>query len=162
MQISAGRSTSSYAKNAVVFVQGADADSIFYLQDGRVKVTVTSEQGEETTIAILEAGQFFGEGCLGGQSHRIVTTKALTNCRITKIDKTSMIEALEQQPWFSKLLMDHLLTRDRRIEGDVMDQLIGSNEQRLARLLFDKMDVQRTQLESILRDKLGMNDPNDQ
>src|SRR6202021_4287240 len=98
MQIGSGRSTSSYARNADVFVQGEDADSVFYLQDGRVKVSMT-ERGEETTLAILEAGQFFGDGCLGGQTHRIVTTKALTECRITRIDKTTMIEALDKQPW---------------------------------------------------------------
>jgi CRP/FNR family transcriptional regulator, cyclic AMP receptor protein len=161
MQIGAGRSTSSYAKNAVVFVQGADADSVFYLQEGRVRVSVT-EHGEETILAILEAGQFFGDGCLGGQTHRIVTTKALTDCRITKIGKTTMIEALEKQPWFSKVFMDHLLKRNRQIEGEVMDQLFSLNEQRLARLLLEKMEIQRTQLESVLRDKLAMNDPDDQ
>ena len=158
MQIGAGRSTSSYAKNAAVFVQGADTDSVFYLQDGRVKVTVTSEQGEETNMAILEAGQFFGDGCLSGQPHRIFTTKALTDCRITKIDKTAMIEALEVQPWFSKVFMDHLLTRNRQIESEVMDQSFGSNEQRLGRLVWEKMEIQRILLESVLRDKLAMDD----
>jgi CRP/FNR family cyclic AMP-dependent transcriptional regulator len=163
MQIAAGRSTSSYVKNAIVFVQGADADSVFYLQEGRVNVSVT-EQGEETTLAILEAGQFFGDGCLAGQTHRIATTKALTDCRITKIDKTTMIEALEQQPWFSKVFMDHLLKRNRHIECEVMDQLFSSNEQRLARLLLEQMEIQRIQLESVLRDKLAMSDghPDDQ
>jgi Cyclic nucleotide-binding domain len=78
VKIGAGRSTSNYAKNSDVFVQGTDADSIFYLQEGRVKVTVTSEQGEEATVAILEAGQFFGVGCLSGQTHRIVTTNAMS------------------------------------------------------------------------------------
>jgi CRP/FNR family transcriptional regulator, cyclic AMP receptor protein len=157
MQIGEGRSTSSYAKNADVFVQGADADSVFYLQQGRVTVLVT-EQGEETALAILEAGQFFGDGCLGGQTHRIVTTKALTDCRITKIDKTTMIEAREKQPWFSKVFMDHLIKRNRQIEGELMDQLFSSNEQRLARLLLKKMEIQRIQLEAVLRDKLTMND----
>jgi CRP/FNR family transcriptional regulator, cyclic AMP receptor protein len=157
MQIGEGRSTSSYAKNADVFVQGADADSVFYLQQGRVTVLVT-EQGEETALAILEAGQFFGDGCLGGQTHRIVTTKALTDCRITKIDKTTMIEALEKQPWFSNVFLDHLIKRNRQIEGELMDQLFSSNEQRLARLLLKKMEIQRIQLEAVLRDKLTMND----
>ena len=156
MQIAAGRSTSSYVKNAIVFVQGADADSVFYLQEGRVKVSMT-EQGEESTLAILEAGQFFGDGCLGGQTHRIVTTKALTDCRITKIDKSTMIEALDKQPWFSKVFMDHLLKRNRHIECEVMDQLFSSKEQRLARLLLETMEIQRIQLEAILRDKLTMN-----
>ena len=157
MQIGSGRSTSSYARNAVVFVQGEDADSVFYLQDGRVKVSMT-ERGEETTLAILEAGQFFGDGCLGGQTHRIVTTKALTECCITRIDKTTMIEALDKQPWFSKVFMDNLLTRNRQIEGEVMDQLFSSKEQRLARLLLEDMEIRRIQLESVLRDKLTMGD----
>jgi CRP-like cAMP-binding protein len=154
VKIGAGRSTSDYAVNSYVFVQGAVADSIFYLQQGRVKATVTSE-GKEATVAILETGQFFGDGCLSGQTHRIVSTKALTDCRITAIEKGSMIEALEDQPWFSRVLMDHLFKRDRRIEGDVMDHLFSSSEQRLARLVLDKIDLQRTLLQSVLRDKLG-------
>jgi CRP-like cAMP-binding protein len=93
--IGAGRSTGNYAKNANIFVQGADADTIFYLQEGCVKVTVTSEQGKESTVGVLEAGQFFGDGCLSGQPSRIVTTTALMNCRITAIDRASMIKALE-------------------------------------------------------------------
>jgi CRP/FNR family transcriptional regulator, cyclic AMP receptor protein len=164
MKIGAGRSTSNYAKNSDIFVQGTVADSIFYLQEGRVMVTLTSEQGEEATVAILEAGQFFGDGCLSGQTHRIVTTKALTDCRITAIKKASMIKALEDQPWFSKFFMDHLHKRNRRFEGDVMDQLFSSTEQRLARLLLEKIDVQQSLLESVLRDKLAMSDgdPDDQ
>jgi CRP/FNR family transcriptional regulator, cyclic AMP receptor protein len=159
MQIGAGRSTSTYAKHTDVFVQGTDADSVFYLQDGRVKVSMT-EQGEETTLAILEAGQFFGDGCLGGQTHRIVSTKALTDCRITKIDKTTMIEALDKQPWFSKVFIDNLFSRNRQIEGEVMDQLFSSKEQRLARVLLEEMTIRRIQLEAILSDKLTMVDGN--
>jgi CRP/FNR family transcriptional regulator, cyclic AMP receptor protein len=160
----AERSTSSYVKDAIVFVQGADADSVFYLQDGRVKVSVTSDQGEETNIAILETGRFFGEGCLGGQNHRVVTARALTDCRITIIGKTAMIEALEKQPWFCKVFMDHLIARDRQVESEAMDQLAASNEQRLVRLLLEKLDDQRTQIESVLHDRLTMNDgaPGDQ
>jgi CRP/FNR family transcriptional regulator, cyclic AMP receptor protein len=157
MQIE-GRSTSSYAKNAIVFVQGADADSVFYLQDGQVKVSVTSDQDKETNIAILETGRFFGEGCLGGQSHRVVTAVALTDCRITIIGKTAMIEALEKQPWFCKVFMNHLIARDRQVEGEAMDQLVDTNEQRLARLLLEKLEDQRTQIESALHDRLTMND----
>jgi CRP/FNR family transcriptional regulator, cyclic AMP receptor protein len=132
-KIGVGRSTSDYAKHSEVFAQGADADSIFYLQQGRATVTVTSEQGKKTTVGILEAGQFFGDGCLSDQPHRITTTKALTDCRITVIEKTSMIKALEDQPWFSNFFMDHLSSRNRRIEGDLMDQLFSSCEQQVAR-----------------------------
>jgi hypothetical protein len=89
-KIGVGRSTSGYAKNSEVFVQGADADSIFYLREGRAKVTVTSNQGKETTVGFLEVGQFFGDGCLSGHNHQITTTKTLTNCRITAIDKTTI------------------------------------------------------------------------
>jgi CRP-like cAMP-binding protein len=157
-KIGVGRSTSDYAKHSEVFAQGADADSIFYLQQGRATVTVTSEQGKKTTVGILEAGQFFGDGCLSDQPHRITTTKALTDCRITVIEKTSMIKALEDQPWFSNFFMDHLSSRNRRIEGDLMDQLFSSCEQQVARLLFDKLAIRQSLLESVLRDKLPMSD----
>jgi CRP-like cAMP-binding protein len=163
-KIGVGRSTSDYAKNSEVFVQGADADSIYYLQEGRAKITVTSVQGNETAIGILEAGHFFGDGCLSGQTHRITTTKALTDCRITTIEKTSMIEALEDQPWFSRFFMDHLSSRNRRVEGALMDQLFSSCEQQIARLLFDELAVRQSLLKSVLRDRLAMSDadPDDQ
>lgn len=135
-QIAAGRSTSHYPKKTDVFVQGADADTVFYIQDGQVKVTVTSEHGKEAILAILEPGQFFGEGCLSGQRHRMATTTTLTDCRLTSIEKDSMLEALQEQPAFSKFFMDHLLSRNSRIEGDVIDQLFNSSERRLARLLL--------------------------
>jgi CRP/FNR family cyclic AMP-dependent transcriptional regulator len=154
-KIAAGRSTSNYAKNSEIFVQGGDADSIFYLQEGRVKVTITSEQGKESILGILEAGQFFGDGCLSGQPHRVTTTTTLTPCRITAIEKNSMIKALEDQPWFSNFLMDHLSSRNRRIEGDLMNQLFSSCEQQVTRRLFKKIDVQESLLESVLRDKLA-------
>jgi CRP-like cAMP-binding protein len=157
-KIRVGRTTSDYARNSVVFVQGADADSIFYLQEGRATVTVTSEQGKETTIGILEAGHFFGDGCLSDQPRRITTTKALTDCRITAIEKAAMLAALEDQPWFSQFFIDHLSSRNRRIEGELMDQLFSSSEQRVARLLFDKLEVRQSVLATVLRDKLAMTD----
>jgi CRP-like cAMP-binding protein len=157
-KIGAGRSTSNYAKDTEVFVQGAYADTIFYLQEGRAKITITSEQGNETTVGILEAGQFFGDGCLSGHTHRITTTKTLTDCRITAIEKAAMLKALEEQPWFSKFLVDHISSRNRRIEGDLMNQLFNSGEQRHARLLLDKLAVRQSSLESVLRDKLAMSD----
>jgi CRP/FNR family transcriptional regulator, cyclic AMP receptor protein len=135
-KIGAGRSTSDYQKDSEIFVQGTDANSIFYIQEGRVKVTVTSEQGKEAVVAILETGQFFGEGCLSGQSHRIATTKTLTNCRITVVEKASMTEALKNQRSFAKFFIDHLLSRNQRIEDDLTDQLFNSSEKRLARLLL--------------------------
>jgi CRP/FNR family cyclic AMP-dependent transcriptional regulator len=157
-KIGVGRSTSHYAKNSEIFVQGAEADSIFYLQEGRATVTVTSEQGSETTVGILEAGQFFGDGCLSDQPHRITTTKALTDCRITAIEKAAMLKALEDQPWFSKFFIDHLSSRNCRIEGELMHQLFSSGEQRLARLLFNKLETRQSLLGSVLRDQLAMSD----
>jgi CRP-like cAMP-binding protein len=130
----AGRSTSHYRKNTAIFVQGADADTVIYIQDGQVKVTVTSEHGKEAILAILGPGQFFGEGCLGGQRHRKATTTTMTDCRLISIEKDSMLEALLAQPGFSKFFMDHLLSRNSRIEGDVIDQLF--NARALALRLF--------------------------
>jgi CRP/FNR family cyclic AMP-dependent transcriptional regulator len=135
-QIAAGRSTSHYRKNTDVFVQGAAANTVFYIQDGQVKLTVTSEHGKEAILAILEPGQFFGEGCLSEEGHRRATATTITDCRLTSIEKDSMLEALLEQPAFSKFFMDHLLSRNSRIEGDVIDQLLNSSEKRLARLLL--------------------------
>jgi CRP/FNR family transcriptional regulator, cyclic AMP receptor protein len=135
-QIGGGRYTLDYKENQDICVQGENADSVFYIQEGRVKATVTSPQGKEATVGIFEAGQFFGEGCLNGQPVRIATVKALDDCRITSITKAAMIAALHDQPTFSELFMDHLLSRNSRIEADVIDQLFNSSERRLARLLL--------------------------
>jgi CRP/FNR family transcriptional regulator, cyclic AMP receptor protein len=135
-QIGGGRSTSDYKKDANIFVQGAVADSIFYIRHGRVKATVMSEQGKEAVVAVLEEGQFFGEGCLSGQALRSATMTAMIDCRITAIEKASMIKELHDQPTFSNFFIDHLLSRNRRIEEDVIDQLFNSSEKRLARLLL--------------------------
>jgi CRP/FNR family cyclic AMP-dependent transcriptional regulator len=157
-KIVAGRSTSDYAKNSEVFAQGTDADSIYYLKEGRVTVTISSEQGTETAVGILEAGQFFGDGCLSDQPPRNTTTKALTDCRITAVENASMIKALEAQPWFSRFFIDHLSSRNRRIEGDLMEQLFSSREQQTTRLLFDELELRQSLLESVLRDKLALSD----
>jgi CRP/FNR family transcriptional regulator, cyclic AMP receptor protein len=93
--IAAGRSTSHCRKNTDIFVQGADADTVLYIQDGQVKVTVTSEHGKEAILALLGPGQFFGEGCLSGQRHRMATTTTMTDCRLTSIEKDSMLQALQ-------------------------------------------------------------------
>ncbi len=135
-QVRAGRTTSDYSKNQHIFVQGGAADSAFFIQTGRVKVTVTSKHGKEAVVGILGEGQFFGEQCLGGQPLRTTSMTALTNCRITSITKAAMITAIHDQPRYSKLFMDHLLSRNSRIEEDVIDQLFNSSEKRLARLLL--------------------------
>jgi CRP/FNR family cyclic AMP-dependent transcriptional regulator len=135
-QVGAGRTTSDYPKNQHIFVQGGAADSAFFIQTGRVKVTVTSKHGKEAVVGILSEGQFFGEQCLSGHPLRTNSMTALTDCRITSITKAAMITAIHDQPRFSKLFMDHLLSRNSRIEEDVIDQLFNSSEKRLARLLL--------------------------
>jgi CRP/FNR family cyclic AMP-dependent transcriptional regulator len=135
-QTGVGRNTADYESNQNIFAQGEVADSVFFIQQGRVKVTVTSDQGKDAVVGILLEGQFFGEGCLHGQPLRTATSKALCHCRITSIAKAAMLSAIRDQPKFSKLFMDHLLNRNGRIEEDVIDQLFNSSEKRLARLLL--------------------------
>jgi CRP-like cAMP-binding protein len=119
-----------------VFSQGDVADAVFYIQKGKVKLTVISEQGKEAVIAILEPDQFFGEGCLNGHGLRVATTAAMEECVITRIAKSVMIAAIHREPDFSELFMSYLLTRNSRIEADLIDQLFNSSERRLARLLL--------------------------
>ncbi len=134
--VGAGKAILKFCKNERVFAQGDAADTVFYLQEGKVKLTVLSEQGKEAVVAILEAGQFFGEGCLNGQRLRIATTTAMEDCVITAITKPAMIAALHDEPKFTELFMAFLLTRNSRIEEDLIDQLFNSSERRLARLLL--------------------------
>ena len=131
-----GKTVSTFHKNATIFSQGDAADKVFYIQKGRVKVVVLSEQGKEAVVGILESGQFFGEGCLHGHPLRISTTVALEDCVITAITKTAMLEVLHSQPKFTELFMSYLLSRNSRIEADLIDQLFNSSEKRLARLLL--------------------------
>ena len=125
-----------YHKDDVVFAQGDAADTIYYIQRGRLKVVVISEQGKEAVVGMLDPGQFFGEGCMNGHSIRIATTTAMEACLVTAITKTAMLAALHNEPKFSELFMAHLLTRNSRIEEDLIDQLFNSSEKRLARLLL--------------------------
>ena len=131
-----GKTVLTFHKNETVFSQGEAADTVFYIQKGRVKVVVLSEQGKEAVVGIFEPGQFFGEGCLNGHPLRISTTTALEDCVITAITKTAMLAALHDEPKFSELFMSYLLTRNSRIEEDLIDQLFNSSEKRLARLLL--------------------------
>jgi len=135
-QIGNGRTTTDYRKDQLIFEQGHVADTVFFIQQGRVKITVTSEQGMEAVVAILEDGQFLGEGCLEDHPVRPSSASAMTNCRITSITRTEMLAAIRDQPKFSRLFMHHLLNRNSRIEADVVDQLFNSSEKRLARLLL--------------------------
>ena len=135
-KVGAGKKILQFHKNQNVFAQGDVADTIFYLQKGRVKLTVLSEHGKEAVVGILEPGQFFGEGCLNGHPLRIATTTAMEECVINSITKQAMITLLHEEPKFSELFMAYLLTRNSRIEEDLIDQLFNSSEKRLARLLL--------------------------
>jgi CRP/FNR family transcriptional regulator, cyclic AMP receptor protein len=131
-----GKTIAKYQKDQVVFAQGDAADAVFYLQKGRVKITVVSEQGKEAVVGILETGHFFGEGCLNGHPLRLTTATAVGECVITRITKAAMIVTMHDEPEFSELFMAYLLTRNSRIEEDLIDQLFNSSEKRLARLLL--------------------------
>jgi CRP/FNR family transcriptional regulator, cyclic AMP receptor protein len=131
-----GRTVSRFQKDQVVFSQGESADSVFYIQKGKVKITVVSKQGKEAIVAILGRGDFCGEGCLAGQPRRIATIKAMTECVMMRLDKTTMIGVLHDEPAFSEMFISHLLARNIRVEADLIDQLFNSSEQRLARLLL--------------------------
>src|SRR5712672_1430804 len=135
-KVGTGKTIQNFRKNENVFAQGDVADTVFYVQKGKVKLTVLSEQGKEAVVASLEPGQFFGEGCLNGHRLRIATTTAMEDCTITAISKDAMIGLLHEQPKFSELFMAHLLTRNSRIEEDLVDQLFNSSEKRLARTLL--------------------------
>ena len=134
--VGTGKAIAKYRKDQIIFSQGDAADTVFYIQKGRVKVVVVSGHGKEAVIGILEAGQFFGEGCLNGHALRVATTTALEECLITAITKPAMIAALHDEPKFSELFVAYLLTRTSRVEEDLIDQLFNSSEKRLARLLL--------------------------
>ena len=131
-----GKTISKFHKDQIVFSQGEVADAVFYVQQGKVKLTVVSEQGKEAVVAILGPGQFFGEGCLNGHPLRIATTRAVDECVITRLEKATMIATIHNEPEFSELFMSYLLSRNSRIEEDLVDQLFNSSEKRLARLLL--------------------------
>jgi CRP/FNR family cyclic AMP-dependent transcriptional regulator len=135
-KVGAGKKILEFHKNQHVFEQGDVADTVFYIQKGRVKLTVLSELGKEAVVAILEPGQFFGEGCMNGHALRIATTTAMEDCVITSITKDAMIAAIHDEPKCSELFMGYLLIRNSRIEEDLIDQLFNSSERRLARLLL--------------------------
>jgi CRP/FNR family transcriptional regulator, cyclic AMP receptor protein len=135
-KVGEGKMILEYHKDQVVFAQGDVADTVFYIQKGRVKVVVISEQGKEAVVGILEPGQFFGEGCMNGHSSRIATTTAMEACLVTAITKAAMLAVLHSEPKFSEMFMAYLLIRNSRIEEDLIDQLFNSSEKRLARLLL--------------------------
>ena len=135
-KMGAGKTVSKYRNGQIIFSQGESADAVFYIQQGKVKLTVVSEQGKEAVVAILGPGHFFGEGCLNGHPLRIATTRAIDECVITRLEKSTMIATIHNEPEFSELFMSYLLTRNGRIDEDLIDQLFNSSEKRLARLLL--------------------------
>jgi CRP/FNR family transcriptional regulator, cyclic AMP receptor protein len=135
-KIGDGRGIGKYRKNQIVFSQGDAADAVFYVQKGKVKITVVSEQGKEAVIAILGADEFFGEGCLAGQTQRIATVKTMADSVIVRLEKAAIVGVIHQQPAFSEKFIAHLLGRSIRVEADLVDQLFNSSEKRLARLLL--------------------------
>jgi CRP/FNR family cyclic AMP-dependent transcriptional regulator len=134
--IGVGRSTQKYSRGKPIFQQGAAADAVFYIQDGKVQITVISEQGKEGVIGMLHAGDFIGESCLAGQPLHLASASASEESTIIRIEKDAMIGALRDDPTFSQLFMDYLLSRNVQIEADLVDQLFNSSEKRLARVLL--------------------------
>ena len=129
----AGRTVAAFPKAGVIFSQGETADAVFYIQKGKIKLTVVSEQGKEAVVAVLGVGEFCGEGCLAGQSRRIATASAMTECEIMRLEKSAMLRVLHAEPRFSEMFVSYLLTRTIKVEEDLVDQLFNSSEKRLAR-----------------------------
>jgi CRP/FNR family cyclic AMP-dependent transcriptional regulator len=135
-KVGRGRTLASYAKNKKIFSQGEPADAVFYIQSGRVKLTVVSKQGKEAVVAILGPRDFFGEGCLAGQSVRMAGASVMSACSIMRLEKTGVVRVLKNEPAFSELFLHYILSRNIRIEEDLVDQLFNSSEKRLARVLL--------------------------
>jgi CRP-like cAMP-binding protein len=131
-----GKTISKYHKDQIIFSQGDVADAVFYIRHGKIKLTVVSERGKEAVVGLLASGHFFGEGCLNGHPLRVTTAAAIEECLVTRIPKASMVAAMRREAKFSELFMADLLSRNSRIEEDLIDQLFNSSEKRLARALL--------------------------
>ncbi len=158
--IGAGRKVVAFPKKETIFAQGDAADSVFYIQEGKVRLTVVSKIGKEATLAILNEGEFFGEGCLAGQPLRMGSATAMTDCELLRIDKKAMMEALHREHEFSDMFVAYLLARNIRYEEDLVDQLFNSSEKRLARILlllahFGKEGVPETVIPKISQETLA-------
>ena len=134
--VDGGRTMSNYGKNQTIFSQGDAADSVFYIPEGKVKITVRSDQGKEAVVAIHGKGDFFGEGCLNGQPLRLASAVAMADSAIMRFTKAAIVRVLRDQPKFAEKFMAHLLARNARVEEDLVDQLFNSSEKRLARALL--------------------------
>jgi CRP/FNR family transcriptional regulator, cyclic AMP receptor protein len=135
-KVGAGKSILELDKGQNIYEQGEVADTVYYIQKGKIKITVLSDQGKEAVVGVLEPSQFFGEGCMNGHRLRISTATTLEHCVITAITKSAMIATLHEEPIFSELFTAYLLTRNSRVEADLIDQLFNSSERRLARMLL--------------------------
>ena len=135
-KVGEGRSLGKYRKEQIVFSQGDLADAVFYIQKGKVKLTVVSEQGKEAVVAILGTNEFFGEGCLAGQVQRMASVATMTDSIIVRLEKAAIVRVIHQEPAFSEMFIAHLVGRAIRVEADLVDQLFNSSEKRLARLLL--------------------------
>jgi CRP/FNR family transcriptional regulator, cyclic AMP receptor protein len=158
--IGEGRKVVAFPKKQTIFTQGDAADAIFYIQKGKVRLTVVSKIGKEATLGILNEGEFFGEGGLAGQPLRMGSATALTNCELLRIDKKAMMLALHREHTFSDLFVAYLLARNIRYEEDLVDQLFNSSEKRLARILlllahFGKEGVPETVIPKISQETLA-------
>jgi CRP-like cAMP-binding protein len=132
----AGRDISKYSKKEVIFAQGDDADAVFYIKKGKVKVAVVSKQGKEAVVALMGVDEFVGEGCLIGQPKRLATASAMTECELMRVEKSEIQRVIRDEPAFSQMFVAHILERNARVEEDLVDQLFNSTEKRLARLLL--------------------------
>jgi CRP/FNR family cyclic AMP-dependent transcriptional regulator len=132
----AGRDISKYSKKDIIFTQGDEADAVFYIKKGKVKVAVISKQGKEAIVALLGADEFVGEGCLIGQPKRLATASAMTECELMRVEKAEIQRVIHDEPAFSEMFVAHILQRNARVEEDLVDQLFNSTEKRLARLLL--------------------------
>ena len=131
-----GGSIIKYRKSQVVFSQGDPADTVFYVQKGKLKVTVLSDRGKEAVAAIIGPDEFFGEACMAGQVLRLVTVSTMTDAVVVRIEKAELIHLIQEQPAFAQMFVTHILNRTIRVEADLIDQLFNSSERRLARLLL--------------------------
>jgi CRP/FNR family transcriptional regulator, cyclic AMP receptor protein len=134
--VAKGRIIAAHRKRDVIFTQGDDANAVFNIRKGKIKVTVLSKQGKEAVVAILGTDEFVGEGCLIGQPKRLATASAMTDCVTMRVEKTEILRVLKDEPAFSQMFVSHILARNARVEEDLVDQLFYSTEKRLARLLL--------------------------
>jgi CRP/FNR family transcriptional regulator, cyclic AMP receptor protein len=158
--INGGRKILTFPKKQTIFAQGNSSDAVFYIQKGKVKLTVVAKSGKQATIGILKEGDFFGEGCLTGQPLRLCSANAMSDCAVMRIEKKTMMKVLHEEHTMSDMFVEYLLTRNIRYEADLVDQLFNSSEKRLARMLlilahFGKEEEAKTVIPEISQETLA-------